>query len=517
MPKFKEYNQNQPMLLPPDIRDLIPAEHVCYTINNLVDQLDMSAIKESYSKLGASAYDPKMLTKLLFFAYMRGVRSSRRIEQLTMENLIYRYLSANQRVDHSTICLFRKKHLVELEQLFSQIVIIADKLKMVDITEIAIDGSIFTANASHKNTLDKESIKKIRKRIKKVLRQAERADKKENGKYEPGEGVYPKAAKGPEDKEARNREIAKLKNKLKELEEAEEIITEKQEKVKTENSDIGKQSRHNSHNTSDKDANLMKLKNGRTYKPAYNGQLATSNQLILAYDISDKGTDTEMLEPMIEKTEQITKTKIKTVKADAGYWSRDNIDRLNSRKIDAYIPDPDKAKEEKQTRDNTIPKFSRLNFQYDAKTDEFICPANKRLALRDESKQGKNIGLKRYVGQNCASCKWKDECTKSRKRTINYRPELEEQKIRMRKKLNSKKGKLKYQERMYDVEPVFGNIIYNQKAGNFLCRGKPMVKIEFGLSCIAHNLIKITNWIKEKNITISDLQLDTSMRSGANN
>ena len=71
--------------------------------------------------------------------------------------------------------------------------------------------------------------------------------------------------------------------------------------------------------------------------------------------------------------------------------------------------------------------------------------------------------------------------------------ELEQIKTEMREKLNSEKGKAKYLERMSDVEPVFGNIIYNQKANNFLCRGKPKVKIEFGLSCIAHNLVKISN------------------------
>ena len=69
----------------------------------------------------------------------------------------------------------------------------------------------------------------------------------------------------------------------------------------------------------------------------------------------------------------------------------------------------------------------------------------------------------------------------------------------MRAKLNTREGKQKYLERTSDVEPVFGNIKHNQKMENFLCRGKPMVKTEFGLTAIAHNFVKIANWIKKDN------------------
>ena len=259
--------------------------------------------------------------------------------------------------------------------------------------------------------------------------------------------------------------------------------------------------RNKTHNTTDSEVKLMKMKKGKTYHPAYNGQIATSNQIVLAYEITDEGVDTNLLHPMINKTENNTKKKVKKAKADSSYFSKDNIEKIDEKEIDAYIPDRDKALEERQERNNEIPKYDRRNFKYDEKEDEFICPQDKRLRLISA-----NQGTKKYMCSDCSDCKVKSQCIKGKNRYLNHNPQLEKYKIEMREKLNSKEGKNKYLERMSDVEPVFGNIIYNQKAGNFLCRGKPMVKREFGLSCLAHNLVKISNWIKNNK---ENIQLET--------
>ena len=143
MPKFKEYSQNQTMLLPPNISDWLPKDHQCFVINEIIDKLNISCVKDTYCDNGASAYDPRMLVKIIFYSYTKGIRSSRKIEDLTYENIVYRYLSANQFPDHGTINLFRKNHLKDLENLFAQIVILCDGLGIVNPTDISIDGSIF--------------------------------------------------------------------------------------------------------------------------------------------------------------------------------------------------------------------------------------------------------------------------------------------------------------------------------------------------------------------------------------
>jgi transposase len=166
-------------------------------------------------------------------------------------------------------------------------------------------------------------------------------------------------------------------------------------------------------------------------------------------------------------------------------------------------------------RDGTLDKYHRNYFRYNEKNDEFICPEGKRLKLkitnRDKNDKDKIIG-QRYFCADCENCRARVKCTTAKNKQISIDWALEKQKEKMRAKLNTKEGKQKYLERMYDVEPVFGNIKHNQKMEKFLCRGKTMTKIEFGLTAIAHNFIKIANWVKkEKNRK----QFEIIMRSGA--
>jgi len=518
MPKFKTYNQSQSMLLPPNLQDCLPDDHICFIISDIVDELNISSIENTYSDNGCPAYDPRMLIKIMFYSYIQGIRSSRKIERLTYENIAHRYLAANQSPDHGTISLFRKDHLISLRDIFTQIVALCDNLGMIDPTDISIDGSIFKASASKKETYSPEDIVKARQRIQNMLQQAEELDKQEDksfdvaqdkeeqdnddkGGNQDGSGLTAKL----KDPKTRQAAISKLQKKLQGLEWAEGSIKEKQ-KVHASSPDK-KLIRNTTSNTADPDANLLKLKGGKIYKPAYKGQIATNNQIIVAYDITVSGSDNNSLLPMIEKTENNTGKKVKKVKADSVYFGKDNMKGVNEKDIDAYIPDQQKSLEERQERNKTVPKYDRRNFKYDKDKDEFICPRNQRLPLK-----GKHKSCKIYFCSNCNNCPVKNECTKANNRQVNIDRELEEIKSKMRTKLNTEKGKAKYLERMSDVEPVFGNIIFNQKADAFLCRGKPKVKIEFGLSCIAHNLVKVSNWIKKNKKIIKKTQLEALMR-----
>ncbi len=518
MPKFKDYNQAQMMLLPPDIRDIIPPDHICHVINDVVDSLDISLVLKTYLNGtdvgGASAFSPRMLIKAVFYAYSLGIRSSRLIEKRCREDLVFRYLCAGVCPDHSTVNLFRKKRLIALEELFSQIVVLCGQMNMADFSDISIDGSIFKASASKKNTFNREEIARWRKRMKKILREAEQVDKKENKKYgeERGYDQLPPRLANPE---TRKKEIERLMDKMNKLEVANEKIKEKQKKVKNETALIQKGNRHNNHNIVDEDANLMKLKNTKAVRPCYNGQIAASKQIICAYDITDEAIDEPSLKTMITKSEKNTKKQVKTVKADCGYWSKENMEKIDKTEIDAYIPDRRKSFEERGMRDGALDKYHRNYFKYDEKQDEFICPNGKRLKLkitnRDKDDKIKIIS-QRYFCDDCEKCKAKIKCTKAKNKQICVDWKLESLKTKMRAKLNTKEGKLKYLERMIDAEPVFGNIKHNQKAENFLCRGKPIVKIEFGLTAIAHNFVKMANWIK---IGGNKEQFDNLIRSGA--
>ena len=173
------------MLLPQDIRDCIPTDHIGFVINDVVDTLNMQAIEDTYANDtgGASAYSPWLLIKVMFYAYATGMRSSRLIEKQCRENLVFRYLSAGACPDHGTINLFRKKHLTALEDIFAQLVIICGQLNMANFSNISIDGSIFQASASKKNTFNREEITKWKNRIGKTLQEAEDVDTEEDRIY----------------------------------------------------------------------------------------------------------------------------------------------------------------------------------------------------------------------------------------------------------------------------------------------------------------------------------------------
>jgi hypothetical protein len=361
----------------------------------------------------------------------------------------------------------------------------------------SIDGSIFQASASKKNTFNREEITKWKKRIGKILQEAEDVDQEEDKKYGKNNRGYDQIPLKLTDPKTRKKEIQRLKDKLDKLNNADKKIKEKQNKIKHRTALIRKASQHNNHNITDPDANLMKLKNTKAVKPSYNGQIVTNNQIILSYDVTDQAIDEPSLFLMIEKTETNTGEKIRILKADCGYWSKENMRVLTQQpNIDSYIPDRRKNYEEKGIRDNTLNTYHRNYFTYNKNKDEFTDPSGSvyKLKITNRDKDGKIIS-QRYFREKTTTHNPKDKAPKQ----ICVDWELEGYKTSMRAKLNTKEGKQIYLERMSDVEPVFANIKHHQKMTTFHCRGKTMVKREFGLSCIAHNLTKLNSWLKKEN------------------
>lgn len=504
MPKFKSYNQYQSLLLPPSLAECLPTDHICFVINDIIDQLDLSTIEATYSDNGSPAYDPRLLIKVLFYGYSQGLRSSRRIETELYQNIAFRFLAASQQPDHGTISLFRKIHLTGLKEIFSQIACLSGQLAAVDFSDISIDGTKVAANAAKRNNFDQARLDKLKEKFGHILDEAEAIDQAEDKQYGQSRG-YNALPENLIDPETRKKAIQKLKEKLAKLKQAEAIIKDKQAKAKTKEEKGLK--KNSTSNTTDKDANLMKMKDG-SFKMSYNAQLASAKQIILAYDLNGESTDNSSLKPMIKETEKTTGFKVKTVKADSGYFSKDNLEFCGTKKIDAYVPDQMKSAEEQPESSNQAPLYNRRNFQYDSEKDEFICPQNRRLKLRNINRNG----AKRYIGQTCGSCPVKSQCTKETYRNLTYDFEHEKTIRRMRDKLNSELGKSKYLERMSEIEPVIGNLKRNLQFTHFLCRGKPTALIELGLAATAHNLIKIFNWLKQNNKLRQEMQWHSLMR-----
>src|SRR5690606_41166866 len=140
--KFKNYNQQQNWLFPPSIEELIPKNHPVRIVNGVIEQLDIRALIEAYNAEGKPSYNPKMMLKIMVYAYMDNIYSSRKIEKAMRENINFMWLSGNQVADHNTIARFRSKRLKDsFKDIFKQVVLLLAEEGLVNIKEVYTDGT----------------------------------------------------------------------------------------------------------------------------------------------------------------------------------------------------------------------------------------------------------------------------------------------------------------------------------------------------------------------------------------
>ena len=188
MKRFKAYDTHQSYLLPPSPREWLPADHLAYFIDNVVDQLDLCEVFASYEGTkGQPPYHPQMMVKVWLYGYCVGIRSSRRLERALHEDVGFRMLSGNQQPDYWTLSEFRRRHLGALRGLFLQTVRLAQRAKLVKLGQVAIDGTKLKANASkHKamsySRMEKEE-KRLREEIRRYFEEVETTDRAEDERY----------------------------------------------------------------------------------------------------------------------------------------------------------------------------------------------------------------------------------------------------------------------------------------------------------------------------------------------
>ena len=346
----REYNQRQTLLFPPQLKDFLPDDHPAMIINDIVETLDLSCLYRKIPSEGNPSYHPKLMLKILVYAYANGIFSSRKIQTAVQESVAFIFLAAWQHPDFRTISDFRKNNLAEFKTLFKQVVTMCKRLGMVSLGHVAIDGSKFKANASDKKTYDK---KRIKDAIDKMFEQADQVDRQEDRIF------------GPEnDGNQVPKEVRRQKDRL-----------EKLEQIKKELDQSGSKNI----NATDPDAVFMKTRQG--IKTSYNGQIAVekSHHVIVAADVTQDSSDTEQLVPMVEQTKEQIGSPDK-VSADSGYSSGPNLKKLVELGIDAHIPDANyqgrhRGKQEAPGEDF----FTRSCFKRDELQDCFICPAGEKL------------------------------------------------------------------------------------------------------------------------------------------
>jgi len=463
----RDYSQDQGLLFPPHLRDLLPDDHQAVIINDIVESLDLNCLYQKVSSEGNPCYHPKMMLKVLIYAYANGIFSSRKIQAALQESVAFIYLAAWQKPDFRTISDFRKNNLAEFRELFGQVVDICKHLGMISLGHIAIDGSKFKANASDKRTYDQG---RVQRAISKLVERAEQVDLSEDEVF----GAANDGNQIPEQIRGQKSRLEKLRQIKKQLDKS------GQKKI----------------NATDPDSVFMKTADG--IKGAYNGQIAVdeSHQVIVAGRVTNEPSDTEQLVPMVEAA-QNNIGAIDKLSADSGYSSGENLKAMADRSIDAHIPDANYQGRQRGKQEAPGKGFfPRSRFKRDELHDCFICPAGEKLFFLRLQKVKNKKPVRLYRCRAFKHCALRDECTKSANgRTIAVNA-YDDQFRAMRTKLNAPLGKRIYAKRKAIVEPVFGHIKTVLGFCRFHLRGLEKVCGEFVLVCIAHNVRKIINALK---------------------
>src|SRR5256886_12967858 len=314
---FRSYDLNQRLLMPPDLREWLRDDHLALYISDVVEQLDLSEIMNSYENdlRGRPPYHPALMVKLLIYGYCTGRLSSRKIEQASYDDVAFRVLSCNQHPDHDSIADFRKRHLTELGQLFVQVLQLCQRAGLVKLGHVAVDSTKIKANAAKRESLRyghfEAAEQALEAEVLRLLTEAQRIDDEEDTLY----GAGRRGDELPAELRRRETRLAKIRELKAQLEqEAQQAAAQEQQQkaadepknyrrrqwTKSESGAVVPKDK-TQRNLTDPDSRLMMDKTTGNYEQAYNPQLAVDaqTQIIVAARVVQAPNDQEQLVPTV--------------------------------------------------------------------------------------------------------------------------------------------------------------------------------------------------------------------------
>ncbi len=538
-PVFKPYRQDQMLLLPPSLEELIPPNHLVRVINETVEKLNIEPLLQTYKGGGTSSYHPLMLLKVLLYAYVERIYGSRKIAKALRENVHFMWLSGMQFPDFRTINNFRSGRLKgHIDTIFASLMLHLVKAGYVDLKDYFVDGSKFMANANRHSHVWKKNVTRyresVREAIKELLAQIDKVNEEENRRYgerdlpELGEGVdldeesqkamvgeineemekLQKKAAGDADSssvpesETMARRVDKIEKRLAK-EESSDAIEKKRRIVKKIKGKLLPRlqryeeqerilGRRGSYSKTDPDATFMRFKDG-VLAPGYNILMGSQHQFILNYSVHQNPADTACFIEHLQKLWRLYARLPENVVGDSGFGSEENYGYLQNHGIGNYLKYNNFHNEEKRRKKHP---YSKENFTRDAQEDVFICPEGRKLHFEEEevkeTASGYQRRIRRYRSRSCQGCAARPQCCRGEgERGVEFSPLLEEFKRQARENLESEKGKLLRRRRGVEIETIFAQLKFNRKYYRFLLRGLEKVNIELGLLSISHNIEKM--------------------------
>jgi transposase len=511
MARYKFYDYNQMMMIPVSLEDQLVPGTLEYAIHHLIEErIDTSGFDERFcnDETGRSAYDPKVLLKIVLFGYSRGIISSRPLERACEENVTFMALACGQKPDHSTIAAFVSSMEKEIEPLFTRVLLVCEEEGLLGGTHFSLDGLKVSSNASKEWSGTFADLKKkqeaLERKVKEVVCEHRAADKREHGK-------------SVSDGQRREKRIKRLKEKVDRIE---KFLSENEPK-------IGSSGKEIQSNVTDNDSAKLTSSHGVLQGYNANAMVDEKHQIVVHASAFGKGEDGTNMGPMLEGAKEKLEVigwkeplKDRQISADTGYYSVKNLEVCKELEVDAYVPDPqfrkrdvrfadagrhrrsvDKRKERYKSKKRW---FSVEDFKLDDRTGKLICPAGHGLYIRNRNFSTAD-GYKAIAYQApktaCRDCQLRSKClrnpnTVSRQVHVFYGQRPGSITDEMKQKIDTPEGRRTYSKRLGIVEPVFGNIRACKRMDRFTLRGHIKVNIQWMLYCLVHNIEKIINYGK---------------------
>ena len=340
---YLPYDPDQQLLLPQALQDWLPEDHLAYFISDIVDQLDLWEITARYEqeRRGGPPYNPRMMVKVLLYAYCVGAPSSRRIATRLHEDIAFRVLAANNTPDFRTVSDFRKDHLTALSGLFLQALMLCQQAGLVKLGHVALDGAKVRANASKHKAMSykrmKEKEAQLQGEVDELLRRAQETDEAEDRRY----GKDRRGDELPEELAFREGRLEKIREAMAALEAEAQAEPAAEEGKAHPGAPDDKAQR----NFTDPQSRIMPGPGGRNFLQAYNCQAVVDHehQVIIAARATNQASDKRQAVVMIEEAIANLGAVPKEMSADAGYYSAPAVADLQELGIDPFIA-PEKTR-----------------------------------------------------------------------------------------------------------------------------------------------------------------------------
>ena len=504
---FRPYSPNQLVFFPQRIDRDIAENDPVRLISSIVEGLDLSSFRKLYRERGRSPYDPKMLLKVVIYAYMNNIYSCRRIEKALKRDIHFIWLAGYEQPDFITINRFRNRVKNEINNVFTQLVLLLSAKGFVSLDVEYIDGTKIESKANKYTFVWRKTVEKNRAKLMEkigvLLSQVDDAiaqDKAAADEYvcftpetltEIADELRQSLTELPalKDKEAK-KDVREKKKNLKKIEQLRDKLSEY-------DTHLERLGERNSYSKTDPEATFMRMKedamnNGQT-KPGYNLQIGTENQFITDFGFFHNPTDTLTMIPFLNSFSERYGHMAKC--ADSGYGSEENYSFMESGDIEAYVKYNLFHKEQKGSFKKDV--FRIENLYYNPDGDYFVCPMGQhmeRIGVRHgKTESGYRTESVTYRAQRCEGCPLRWGCYKRKQgnREIEVNHRLMEYKRKARERLTSEKGLEHRSRRPIEPEAVFGQMKYNMGYKRFRHFGKDKVTMDFAFFAIAFNIKKM--------------------------